>query len=51
MSKRVNLALQGGGAAAAWLDNAYEHIGTRSTVDLRAEFLGEVRTNKGESHA
>jgi NTE family protein len=32
---------RGRAAAAAWLDNAYEHIGERSTVDLRAEYLGE----------
>ena len=33
---------RGRAAAAAWLDKAHVHIGQRSTVDLRAEYLGEA---------
>ena len=33
---------RGRAAAAAWLERAYPHIGERSTVDLRREFLGDV---------
>jgi NTE family protein len=33
---------RGRAAAAAWLEQAYPHIGKRSTVDLRREFLGDV---------
>ena len=33
---------RGRAAAAAWLDRTHAHIGERSTVDLRAEFLGEA---------
>jgi len=42
---------RGRAAAAAWLDKAYEHIGSRSTVDLRAEFLGEAATDTHVRHA
>ncbi|MGH8673395.1 MAG: patatin-like phospholipase family protein, partial [Burkholderiales bacterium] len=33
---------RGRAAAAAWLAQAYDHIGQRSSVDLRREYLGEV---------
>ena len=33
---------RGRAAAAAWLDKAHVHIGQRSTVDLRAEYLCEA---------
>jgi NTE family protein len=33
---------RGRAAAAAWLERTYPHIGERSTVDLRREFLGDV---------
>ena len=33
---------RGRAAAAAWLERSYAHIGERSTVDLRREFLGDV---------
>ena len=32
---------RGRAAAAAWLAQAYEHIGERSTVDVRKNYLGE----------
>jgi NTE family protein len=35
---------RGRAAAAAWLEQAHDHIGERSTVDLRAEYLGEAPT-------
>lgn len=42
---------RGRAAAAAWLEQAYEHIGERSTVDLRAEFLGETPASPPGQHA
>ena len=42
---------RGRAAAGAWLEKTHQHIGQRSTVDLRAEFLGEAPAGKGESHA
>ena len=42
---------RGRAAAAAWLEQAYEHIGERSTVDLRAEYLGESPANVPGQHA
>ena len=39
---------RGRAAAAAWLDEAYEHIGLRSTVDLRAEYLGEPPAGRAD---
>jgi NTE family protein len=42
---------RGRAAAGAWLEKAYEHIGLRSTVDLRAEYLGEAPVPSGGSHA
>ncbi len=42
---------RGRAAAAAWLEQAYEHIGERSTVDLRTEYLGEAPANSPGQHA
>ncbi len=42
---------RGRAAAAAWLDKTYDHIGQHSTVDLRAEFLGEIPTGVSGQHA
>jgi len=42
---------RGRAAAAGWLDRVHEHIGERSTVDLRAEFLGEAPANIPGQHA
>ena len=36
-----NLRDRGRATALTWLEQAYEHIGARSTVDLRREFLDE----------
>jgi NTE family protein len=36
---------RGRAAAASWLEHAHDSIGERSTVDLRAEYLGEVPTD------
>jgi NTE family protein len=41
---------RGRAAAAAWLDQVHAHIGVRSTVDLRAEYLGEVPVKNGGMH-
>lgn len=42
---------RGRAAAAAWLDQVHEHIGECSTVDLRAEYLGEAPVENGGLHA
>ncbi len=42
---------RGRATAAAWLEQAYEHIGERSTVDLRTEYLGEAPANAPGQHA
>ena len=38
---------RGRAAAGAWLDKTHEHIGLRSTVDLRVEYLGEAPAEAG----
>ena len=42
---------RGRASAAAWLDRVHDQIGQRSTVDLRAEFLGEAPAITPGAHA
>jgi NTE family protein len=42
---------RGRAAASGWLEKVHEHIGLRSTVDLRAEYLGEAPPNPAGQRA